>query len=90
MRVELLQPSASPRQLLELIELHLETLKLKGEVDRVELRAAVVGRLGQRVDVRARPMGPKLGVSLKTNSTRPSRGSPGPMPPTRSTRGSPD
>jgi protein ImuB len=48
MRVGLLQPSASPRQLLELIKLHLEVLKLKGEVDRVELRAAVVGRLGQR------------------------------------------
>ena len=44
----LLQPSANARQLLELIELHLETVKLADEVDRVELRAAVVGRLGER------------------------------------------
>jgi protein ImuB len=48
LRVGLLQPSASARQLLELIELHLETVRLAGEVDRVELRAAVVGRLGER------------------------------------------
>ena len=47
-RVGLLQPSASPRQLLELIELHLESVQLTGEVNRVELRAAVVGRLGER------------------------------------------
>jgi protein ImuB len=47
LRVGLLQPSASARQLLELIELHLETVKLADEVDRVELRAAVVGRLGE-------------------------------------------
>ena len=48
LRVGLLQPSASARQLLELIELHLETVKLADEVDWVELRAAVVGRLGER------------------------------------------
>jgi protein ImuB len=48
LRVGLLQPSASPRQLLELIELHLESLKLADEIDRVEIRAAVVGRLGER------------------------------------------
>jgi protein ImuB len=47
-QVGLLQPSASTRQLLELIELHLERLKLRNEVDRVELRAAVVGNLGER------------------------------------------
>lgn len=47
-QVGLLQPSASSRQLLELIELHLERLKLRNEVDRVELRAAVVGKLGER------------------------------------------
>ena len=48
LRVGLLQPSASARQLLELIELHLEMVKLTDEVERVELRAAVVGRLGER------------------------------------------
>jgi len=48
LRVGLLQPSASARQLLELIELHLETVRLTDEVDRVELRATVVGRLGER------------------------------------------
>jgi protein ImuB len=48
LRVGLLQPSASARQLLELLELHLETVKLAGEVERVELRATVVGRLGER------------------------------------------
>jgi protein ImuB len=48
LRVGLLQPSASARQLLELIELHLETMKLPAEVDRVEIRAAVTGRLGER------------------------------------------
>jgi protein ImuB len=48
LRVGLLEPSASARQLLQLVELHLETVKLAGEVDRVELRAAVVGRLGER------------------------------------------
>ncbi len=46
--VGLLQPSANAGQLLELIELHLEATKLKAEVDRVELQAAVVGRLGEQ------------------------------------------
>jgi protein ImuB len=48
LRVGLLQPSANARQLLELLELRLETVKLAAEVERVELRAAVVGRLGER------------------------------------------
>jgi protein ImuB len=48
LRVGLLQPSANARQLLELVELHLETIALTAEVDRVELRVVVVGRLGQR------------------------------------------
>jgi protein ImuB len=48
LRIGLLQPSASARQWLELIELHLETVRLKDEVDRVELQATVVGRLGER------------------------------------------
>lgn len=48
LRVGLLQPSACARQLLELIELHLEAVKLASEVDHVELHVAVVGRLGER------------------------------------------
>jgi protein ImuB len=48
LRIGLLQPSASARQLLELVDLHLETVALTAEVDRVELRVVVVGRLGQR------------------------------------------
>jgi protein ImuB len=48
LRVGLLQPSANAGQLLELVELHLEATKLKAEVDRVQLRAAVVGRLGEQ------------------------------------------
>lgn len=48
LRIGLLQPSASTRQLLGLIELHLETVRLTDEVNRVELRATVVGRLGER------------------------------------------
>jgi protein ImuB len=48
LRIGLLQPSANAHQLLELIELHLENVRLASEVDRVELRAAVVGRLGER------------------------------------------
>jgi protein ImuB len=48
LRIGLLQPSANARQLLELVDLHLETVALTAEVDRVELRVAVVGRLGQR------------------------------------------
>ena len=31
-----MQPSANARQLLELVELHLETVRLRSEVDRVE------------------------------------------------------
>jgi protein ImuB len=46
--IGLLQPSADPRQLLELIDLHLEQLTLADEIDRVELRATIVGRLGER------------------------------------------
>jgi protein ImuB len=48
LRIGLLRPSASTRQLLELIELHLENVRLADEVDRVVLRAAVAGRLGER------------------------------------------
>jgi protein ImuB len=48
LRVGLLQPSANARQLLELVELRLETVRLAEEVDRVELRAVAVGRLGER------------------------------------------
>jgi protein ImuB len=48
LRVGLLQPSANARQLLELIELYLENVRLPDEVDRVELRAVVTGRLGER------------------------------------------
>jgi protein ImuB len=48
LRVGLLQPSASARQLLELIDLHLERLVLQAEVNHVELRVAIAGRLGQR------------------------------------------
>jgi protein ImuB len=48
LRIGLLQPSANARQLLELIELHLENVRLPDEIDRVELRALVTGRLGER------------------------------------------
>jgi protein ImuB len=48
LRIGLLAPSANARQLLELIDLHLETVTLADEVDRVEIRVAVVGRLGER------------------------------------------
>ncbi len=48
LRIGLLEPSANARQILELIELHLETVRLADEVDRVELRAVVTGRLGER------------------------------------------
>ena len=48
LQIGLVEPSANPRQLLELIELHLETLRLAGEIDRIEIHAAVVGRLSQR------------------------------------------
>jgi protein ImuB len=47
-RVGLLQPSAVAGQLMELIELHLETLRLTDEIEQVEIRAAVTGRLGER------------------------------------------
>src|SRR4051812_10731785 len=48
LRIGLLQPSAKPTQLLELIELHLENVRLADEIDRLELRVAVTGRLGER------------------------------------------
>jgi protein ImuB len=48
MRIGLVEPSASSRQLMELVGLHLETVTLADEVNHVELRAAVVGRLGER------------------------------------------
>jgi protein ImuB len=48
LQIGLLQPTASARQLMELIELNLETVRLAGEVDRVEIRVAVTGRLGER------------------------------------------
>ena len=48
LRIGLLQPSANARQLMELIDLRLETVRLAEEVDRVELRVAVTGRLGER------------------------------------------
>jgi protein ImuB len=48
LEIGLLHPSANARQILELVELRLETVSLKEEVDRVEVRATVVGRLGER------------------------------------------
>lgn len=48
LRVGLIEPTAIARQLMELIDLHLETVTLADEVNHVELRAAVVGRLGER------------------------------------------
>ena len=48
LRIGLVQPSASARQLMELVDLHLETVVLADEVAHVEIRAAVVGRLGER------------------------------------------
>ncbi|HJQ81765.1 MAG TPA: DNA polymerase Y family protein [Lacipirellulaceae bacterium] len=48
LRIGLLQPTASARQLMELVELNLETVRLHAEVDRVEIRVDVVGRLGER------------------------------------------
>jgi protein ImuB len=48
LRIGLLQPTASARQLMELIELNLETVRLNAEVDRVDIRVAVAGRLGER------------------------------------------
>jgi protein ImuB len=48
LRVGLVEPSACPERLLELVQLHMENVKLLGEVDRVAVRVAVVGRLGER------------------------------------------
>jgi protein ImuB len=48
LRVGLVQPTACARQLMELIDLHLETVVLEDEVAHVEIRAAIVGRLGER------------------------------------------
>ncbi|HEY3394954.1 MAG TPA: DNA polymerase Y family protein [Lacipirellulaceae bacterium] len=48
LRIGLLQPTASARQLMELVELNLETVRLNAEVDRVDVRVAVAGRLGER------------------------------------------
>jgi protein ImuB len=48
LRIGLVQPSAIAGQLMELVGLHLETVVLADEVDHVEIRAAVVGRLGER------------------------------------------
>jgi protein ImuB len=48
MRIGLVEPSANARQLMELIDLHLETVTLADEVAQVAIHAAVVGRLGER------------------------------------------
>jgi protein ImuB len=48
LRIGLVQPSANAPQLMELVDLHLETVVLADEVAHVEIRAAVVGRLGER------------------------------------------
>jgi protein ImuB len=48
LRIGLLQPTASADELMELVELHLERVRLAAEVDRVEVQVAVVGRLGER------------------------------------------
>jgi protein ImuB len=48
LRIGLVEPSASARQLMELVDLHLETLTLADEIVHVEIRAAVVSRLGER------------------------------------------
>jgi protein ImuB len=48
LRIGLVQPTAIALQLMELVGLHLETVVLTDEVAHVELRAAVVGRLGER------------------------------------------
>jgi protein ImuB len=47
-RIGLVEPSASARQFMELIGLHFETVVLTDEVVRVEIHAAIVGRLGER------------------------------------------
>jgi len=46
--IALFEPSANPRQLMELIDLHLEAVALTDEVARVTIRAATTGRLGER------------------------------------------
>jgi protein ImuB len=48
LRIGLVEPSASVRQMMELIQLHLETITLADEVAQVAIHAAVVGRLGSR------------------------------------------
>jgi protein ImuB len=48
LRIGLVEPTAIARQLMELLGLHLETVVLEDEVAHVEIRAAVVGRLGER------------------------------------------
>ena len=48
LRIGLVQPTAIAGQLMELVDLHLETVVLADEVAHVEIRAAVVGRLGER------------------------------------------
>lgn len=48
MRIGLVEPSARAEQLMELVGLHLETVVLADEVNHVEVRAATVGRLGER------------------------------------------
>jgi protein ImuB len=48
LRIGLVEPSASAQQLIELIGLHLESVRLADEVTHVEIQAAVVGRLGSR------------------------------------------
>jgi protein ImuB len=46
--IRLFEPSACPRQLMELVGLHLESVRLADEIAHVKIRAAAVGRLGQR------------------------------------------
>jgi protein ImuB len=48
LRIGLIEPSASALQLMELIDLHLETLTLADEVSQIEIHAVIVGRLGAR------------------------------------------
>lgn len=48
LRIGLLQPSSSPRQLMELVDLHLESLTLVDAVTAIEMRVVASGRLGQR------------------------------------------
>jgi protein ImuB len=48
LRIGLMEPTACAQQWMELLDLHLETLKLADEVTGAELRVTVAGRLGQR------------------------------------------